>query len=262
MINAAITIDVESDWGGRLDASQANCQGLEKAIPYILNFFKKNNVKATFFISSEVVASYADLLCEIKEKGHELASHGFKHNLKYDRITRNKLVEQVTISKRLLEDNIGVSPIGFRTPQLRINPQLHAILRDQEFKYDSSMASGFFPTRYNNLQIPNRPFIKDGLWEIPIPSMPYLRVPMGLLWANAMGFDMFKFLLNKSKRDTIIIYLHPFDLIENKSKTSYNFIITSWYNFKIATVKTTFEQIIAYLANRTSITTMKELIKI
>jgi len=260
--NTAITIDVESDWGGRLSVTQDNCQGLEKAMPYILEFLKKFGIKATFFISSEIVTSFTDLLCDIKENGHELASHGFKHNIKYDRITKDVLVEQVITSKSLLEDNIGVSPIGFRTPQLRMNPQLHVVLKDHDFEYDSSMASGFFPTRYNNLQISSRPFIKDGLWEIPIPSMPYVGIPMGLLWINAMGFNAFRFLLEKSERDDIIIYLHPFDLIENKSKQNYNFIIESWYKFKRDKVKMTFEQIITYLANQTRFITLKELIKI
>ncbi len=259
--NTAVTIDVESDWGGRLGVTQGNCQGLEKAMPYILRIFKKFGIKATFFISSEIVTSYTDLLYDIKENGHELASHGFKHNIKYDRITNNELVEQVIISKSLLEDNIGVSPIGFRTPQLRMNPQLHTVLKNQNFKYDSSMASGFFPTRYNNLQISAKPFIRDRLWEIPIPSMPYLGIPMGLLWINAIGFNAFRFLLEKSERDDIIIYLHPFDLIENKSKSNYNFIIKNWYNFKKNKVKITFEQIITYLANQTKFITMKELIE-
>jgi len=262
MINTMITVDVESDWGGRMDATQANCQGIESAMPFILKLFKRNNIKATFFISSEIITLHTDLLCKIKENGHELASHGFKHNMKYDIITRNELEKQVIISKRLLEEYIGVSPKGFRTPQLRIHPKLHRILRDHEFEYDSSMAKGFLPTRYNNQQISAKPFIKDGLWEIPIPSMPYLGVPMGLLWINAMGFKAFKFLLEKSDRSTIIIYLHPFDLIDNKSKANYNFFINSWYNFKKGSVKRTFEQIITFLAKKTDFITMYKLLSI
>lgn len=261
MINTAITIDVESDWGGRSDVSQANCQGIESAMPFILKLFKRNNIRATFFISSEIVTLYTDLLCKIKENGHELASHGFKHNIKYDMITKNELAEQVIKSKSLLEEYIGVSPRGFRTPQFRTHSQLHTTLRDHEFEYDSSMAKGFLPTRYNNQQISTKPFIKDGLWEIPIPSMPYIGVPMGLLWINAIGFNVFRFLLERSERDTIIIYLHPFDLIENKSKTDCNLIIKRWYNFKSGNANMTFEQIISYLAKQTNFKTMCELIR-
>ena len=243
----AVTIDVETDWGGRLRVGPGNCQGIEEGIPYLLHLLDELKIKATFFISGEVVTEYADIIHNIVEHGHEIASHGFKHNVNYSTMSKKEILEQISKSKKILEEEIGVTPIGFRAPQCRISDYLFDVLSDLGFKYDSSMVRGILPTRYNNLSIPSIPFMKNNLLEIPISTMPYLKVPMGLLWINAMGFSMFGFLSERIKfADMIILYLHPFDLIETKSKKDFWFIINKWYKLRQNKVKYTLESLLRY----------------
>jgi peptidoglycan/xylan/chitin deacetylase (PgdA/CDA1 family) len=247
MKTVAITIDVETDWGGRLSVGPGNCHGIEEGIPYLLHLLDELKIKATFFISGEVVSEYANIILDIAEHGHEIASHGFKHNINYSTMSKMEIKEQIGKSKQILEDEIGVTPIGFRAPQCRTNDDVYDVLHELNFKYDSSMVRGFLPTRYNNLSIPSEPFMKNNLLEIPISTMPYLKVPMGLLWINAMGFNTFRFLSERIKfADMIILYLHPFDLIEDKSKKDFGFTITKWYNFRLNKVKDTLESLLNY----------------
>lgn len=254
----AMTIDVESDWGGRADT----CHGIQEGLPFVLDTLKGFNKKATFFISGEVIANNKDMICEIKESGHEIASHSFKHNMDYSKLSKEELFDQINISKELIEDEIGVKPLGFRMPQFRINDYLFAVLSDLGFKYDSSMVRSIIPSRYSNLSIPSKPFFKNGILEIPISTMPYIKLPIGLLWINAMSFNMFRFLLKRAKSlNPLTLYLHPFDLLQNKSKSNFGFFVTRWYNYRTYSIKKTLELLIKYWAREDrSFITLKELL--
>lgn len=86
-----LTIDVETDWGGRLAAESRNCEGIEKGLPLILDILKKNDIKATFFVSAMVLDGWKDYILDIKKQGHEIASHGLRHNINYSVLSRDDL---------------------------------------------------------------------------------------------------------------------------------------------------------------------------
>jgi len=244
----AITIDVESDWGGRV----SDCYGIEYGLPYILELLDSLKIKATFFISGVVVAKHKDIICSISESGHEIASHSLTHE-NHSILTKEELIENIGKSKQLSEDEIGVKPLGFRVPQFRINEELFDVLSDLDFKYDSSTIKLVFPTRCSGLSIPNEPFLlKNGLLEIPVSSMPYIKIPFGLRWVNVVCFTTFKFLSETFRLpQTIVFYLHPFDVIDPANYPELNkelkyFIIKRWYLYKTNSVGDTLKQILTY----------------
>lgn len=262
MYKIAITIDVETDWGGRLSVDSSNCMGIEKEIPYILGVLNELEIKATFFISCEIIDAYSEIIKKIYKNGHEIASHGFNHNIRYDRLTISELEWQIKSSKHLIEQTIGMPPTGFRSPQLVTNTNLYNVLSKHGFKYDSSVINGYFPTRYNHLNVSAAPFRANGLWEVPLSTFSMLNIPMGLLWINAIGFGAFKLLFNKFKQNPVyVIYLHPFDLVEDKSSEKFNFIIDNWYNFKKGNVKKTFELLLNYLSTKGQFISINDILK-
>ena len=117
----AITIDVEKDWGGRIN----KYEGL-KELPFILDLFKQFGVKATFFVSGEIVKANKEIVCRIADEGHEIASHGFKHK-DYQSVD---LFKDISKSKEIIMKEIGVTPIGFRTPQFKSSKELFKVLED------------------------------------------------------------------------------------------------------------------------------------
>jgi len=256
----AITIDVESDWGGR----SRTYKGVENCVPIILDLLDELEIKATFFTSGDVVRDNKDIICEVSGLGHEIASHGFKHDVDYSRLSKEELFNQIDISKELIESEVGIKPLGFRTPQFRINAHLFEVLSDLGFKYDSSMATGILPSRYSGLSIPSEPFSKKCILEIPVSTMPYTRLPLGLLWITAMGFDVFRFLMKRSKSMShITLYLHPFDLLQDKPKGDFNFLISSWYNYKAHSAKNTLQKLIRYWSREgRRFITLKELLHV
>ena len=243
-----ITIDVESDWGGRV----SDCYGIKYGLAYILELLASFKIKATFFISWVVVAKHKDIICRISESGHEIASHSLTHE-NHSILTKEELFENISKSKQLIEDEIGVKPLGFRAPQFRVNEEIFDVLYNLDFKYDSSMIKSVFPTRYSSLSIPNEPFLfKNGLLEIPVSTMPYVKIPFGLRWVNLIGFTTFKFLLETlTLPQTIVFYLHPFDVIDpaNYPKLSRGpkyFIIKNWYTYKANNANNTLSRILSY----------------
>lgn len=239
----SVTVDVESDWGGRT----GECYGLEHGLPYLLELLDSLGIKATFFISGVVISRYKEMIRRLSELGHEAASHGFSHK-NHSLLNKKQLFEEINKSKHLLEDEMGVEIFGFRAPQFRVNKELFDVLFDLHFRYDSSMSQATVPTRYSGLSVPKTPFLlENGLLEIPVSSIPYIRIPLGLRWINLVGFATFKFLLEKlALPQPIVLYLHPFDLIHSSGNPKISFIVKKWYSYKAHNTRKTLEQILSY----------------
>jgi len=252
-----LTVDVETDWGGRLPASRDNCQGIEQSIPKLLTLFEKESIKATFFISTLVAGLYQNLIREIHAAGHEIGSHGHDH-IDYSRLSTSQLKYQLQHSKAILENCIESEVIGFRTPQFRLHPELFRTLAQVGYQYDSSMARGKLGNRYRNTSLPGHPYkTPEGLTEFPISKLPLIQKPMGLLWVHHMGFRLFKVLEKISQRDeTIVLYLHPFDLLRHKSAHDFGRLISFWYSFKSRGRFDTLRKFIRYYPSTFSQTSM------
>lgn len=198
MSRIALTIDVESDWGGRVGSTVA----IDRTLGPILELFDELGSKATFFVSSEIAGSIREPLQRIVAEGHEVASHGHAHNLRYDQFDRDALRHQIAQSKSILEDLTGVEVCGFRTPQFRKNAFTEEVLLELGFSYDSSSVEVSMPGRYvRNAHVGGR------IREFPVSSI-YGRLPAGIKWLN-----LFRGSARASVQDVSIIYVHLFDLL-------------------------------------------------
>ncbi len=134
-----------------------------------------HGVKATFFCLGWVGEKYGTLIREIGRRGHEIACHGYDHQLVY-RMTPEQFREDVLVSKRILEDAVGKGVIGYRAPSYSITEKsLWAleILGEEGYRYDSSI----FPIhhdRYGMPTAPRFPFLVgrmgDGGNGAPVPA--------------------------------------------------------------------------------------------
>ena len=53
-------------------------------IEIILSILEKNNCRSTFFVTGKYAESYPEVVRRINEKGHEIACHGYNHDLIYN----------------------------------------------------------------------------------------------------------------------------------------------------------------------------------
>jgi polysaccharide deacetylase family protein (PEP-CTERM system associated) len=123
----------------------------------ILDILDSNEtpVKATFFVLGWIAEKHPDLVPEIVSHGHEIASHGFRHQLVYEQ-TEKIFREDVTLARQILQSQSGQEVIGFRAPSFSIvkrTPWAHEILVESGYKYDSSV----FPIHHDLHGNPNAP---------------------------------------------------------------------------------------------------------
>ena len=68
---------------------------------------------ATFFVLGWLAERLPNLIREIHSRGHEVASHGYRHNL-CNLESKEDLRKDLIKSKKLLEDIIGSPVVGYR----------------------------------------------------------------------------------------------------------------------------------------------------
>lgn len=226
MGQVAVTVDYEFDWGGRTQS----VYGIEKTIDKVLEIFEQNNAKSTIFISTETVEKTKKIIKKIHLAGHEIASHGHNHNLKYDVLNKNELNFEIATSKKILEDLTGEQIIGFRTPQFRKNQFTEELLLENGYKYDSSSVNTDFLDRYKKNQH-EFGYIKS----FPVSTI-FNRIPAGLKWINLVGD------YPNNSEEIKVIYLHLFDLLSMKD-------IFGLYDSKVIKLHV----LMFYLARRSSL---------
>jgi len=118
----------------------------------ILSLLDTRGVRGTFFVLGWVAERSPALVRSIAAAGHEIACHGFSHQLIY-RQSRDEFLQETTRAKHHLEDVIGQPVLGYRAASFSITrDSLWAldVLLDLGFAYDSSI----FPIRHDRYGIP------------------------------------------------------------------------------------------------------------
>jgi len=222
----ALTFDLEYWYCGRVlkkympkDLSQVK-QIYPQATKKILNLLINHQARATFFILSAIGQKNPQLIKEIHQQGHEIASHGFNHDF-VSEMNQNVFESEIIKSKQIIKEITGYDPTGFRAPNFLIkNDQawVFEILKKHNFKYDSSDC-GFLKKIWGKIN--TNPYDKFGLKEYPIAVYKFLgfNIPLaGGFYFRIIPYPIFKFLLKRlNKKGQIpFLYFHTIDLIHFK----------------------------------------------
>ena len=201
-----LSVDVE-DWFQVENLKQAisreswdsNIPRVERNINLILELLDQNSTKATFFILGWIARKYPSLVKKIHKEGHEIASHGFEHDLIYN-LTREKFKQDVSLTKNILEDLTGEEVIGYRAPSFSITEWAIEILMLLGYKYDSSLFPIVGHRRYGKLEkivIPDKTIfeLKKGFYQIMVSYIDVgkVKVPLaGGLYFRLIPYEIFK----------------------------------------------------------------------
>ncbi len=229
-MNNVLTIDVEDYFQVSALAKSINRDDWDSIKPRVvenvnllLDMFDSHNVKATHFVLGWVAERFPELIKEIDRRGHEIASHGYSHQMVYTQ-TPEVFEQETRDSKNLLEDIIGKPVLGYRAASYSITRKsLWAldILADLGFIYDSSI----FPVvhdRYGIKGSPEYPHIletptKQRLVEYPLSTYRILGQTIPV--AGGGYFRLYPYWLsrffyrsiNKSS-EPFVFYLHPWEV--------------------------------------------------
>ena len=109
-------------------------------------------VRGTFFVLGWLAERLPNLVREIHSRGHEVASHGYYHNVCNEQ-SHEDLKADLCDCKKLLEDIIGAPVFGYRAPSFSINNDILKIIEECGYLYDSSYNSFSMHGRYGHLDL-------------------------------------------------------------------------------------------------------------
>lgn len=225
MNKCIFSIDVE-DWFHILDVPAtpppSAWDGLpsrvEKNFLYLLDLFGETDTKVTCFFLGWVAERFPHLVREACQRGHEIASHGYAHQLVY-RTTREEFAADVTRSRKLLEDVAGCAVVGYRSPGFSVvedTPWFFEVLIEAGYAYDSSVFpaprghGGMKSGRYAPYRIGG----ERGLTEFPISVTKFLGKPFcffGGGYLRLFPLFMIERMTRKvlSEGRPVVFYIHP-----------------------------------------------------
>ncbi len=229
-IKNVLTIDVEDYFHVAALAKSIKPEDWDAISPRVstntlrlLDLFDERNVKATHFVLGWVAERFPELIREIDNRGHEIASHGYSHQLVYTQ-TPALFEKETRDSKNLLEDIIGKPVQGYRAASYSITRKsLWAldILAELGFKYDSSI----FPVAHDNYGIkgsPEFPHIletpnKGTLVEYPLSTYRFMgqAIPVaGGGYFRLYPYWLSRFFYRKINQQAapFVFYLHPWEI--------------------------------------------------
>lgn len=197
---------------------------VERNTERILGLLAERGMRGTFFVLGWCAERSQGLVKRIAAAGHEIACHGFSHQLIYGQ-NETEFRAETTRAKRFLEDTIGAPVSGYRAASFSITREsLWAldVLIDLGFEYDSSV----FPIVHDRYGIPGaarEPGVivapsKRALVEFPMSAASFagVRVPVS-------GGGYFRLLpyavtraglrqINERAGQPFTFYLHPWEL--------------------------------------------------
>jgi len=230
MIVNALTVDVEdyfhvSGFSGCIQRSEWDSYPLRvgTATGRLLDLFDRNQVRATFFVLGWVAERLPGLVREIAQRGHEVACHGYSHELIY-RQSPEVFREETLRSKALLEDLVQVPVRGYRAASYSITERSRwalDIIAEAGFIYDSSI----FPVHHDRYGIPGSPEYPHELEtpggarlvEFPLSTARILgyRLPVaGGGYFRLYPYALTRLGLRQVNRNNMpfIFYLHPWEV--------------------------------------------------
>ena len=156
-----------------LDKKPTVVNGIDK----ILDWLRKNETFATFFVVGELLEAKPELLDKIIGGGHEIAFHTMHHT----RIDAPNSKEKFTEEIKMFDKMTSKRSKGFRAPSFSLNNSsswVIDVLSDNNYQYDSSV----MPAKTKLYGIPNadvKPYkISSSSLEQDDPSGKIIEFPL------------------------------------------------------------------------------------
>ncbi|MBI4403585.1 MAG: polysaccharide deacetylase family protein [Deltaproteobacteria bacterium] len=224
-IRNIMSVDVE-EWFHILDVDGPRIQQwaflpgrVESNFLYLLDQFDKFDVKVTCFFLGWIAERYPKLVQEAVRRQHEIASHGYAHEL-IQHQSRSQFAWDVKKTKEILEQISGTEVIGYRAPGFSVHSSTRWALEElvvAGYRYDSSI----FPTRHGHggmLGAQTKPHeihtAAGSIFEFPISIASFFGRPTCFFGGGYLR--LFPYFLIRKKAGQVnadnrpvIFYVHP-----------------------------------------------------
>jgi polysaccharide deacetylase family protein (PEP-CTERM system associated) len=233
---AVLSVDVE-DWFHVENLKRAvpretwNARGLrvERNVERMLDLMAAaGNVRATFFVLGWVAERCPALVRRIAAAGHEVASHGYGHEL-LPSLSPSAFGEDVRRSKGVLEDLSSTPVRGYRAPSFSITEWAIPVLRESGFLYDSSVFATTANGRYGQIAgvgaADGVVELAEGFFEVPVSCLKI--GSLGLPWGGGGYFRLLPYRVFRRgvrhirrRQRPYVFYIHPWEIDPDQPRVS------------------------------------------
>lgn len=195
---------------------------VERNTRKISDLLTEHSTKATFFVLGWVAERHPGLVKDLAQQGHEIASHGYGHELVHTQ-TPEQFRDDIRRSKHILEDLIGRPVLGYRAPSFSITSRTKwalPMLIEEGYRYDSSIYNRFRSAQGSDATSVGPYLVETGagvIWEIsPSTTNAWgLQLPVaGGGYFRLLPYSTSKMFLKSLEKQgsQLVIYLHPWEL--------------------------------------------------
>jgi polysaccharide deacetylase family protein (PEP-CTERM system associated) len=195
----------------------------------VLEILAEHDTRATFFVLGWLAERLPHLVREIRSHGHEIACHGYGHQLLYD-LSAEAMREDIHRAKSILEDITGEPVVGYRAPSFSITDAAIDELSRQGFRYDSSLFPSMAHDRYGKLEgvRPDAPptfRLREGFEQVSLSCLHVMgrRVP----WAGGGYFRLLPYEVFRrgvarilEQQGQYTFYVHPWEFDPGQPRVS------------------------------------------
>ena len=224
---AALSIDVE-DWfqvenlrpAIPRDTWEGRPLRVERNVDRLLGLLESaGGIRATWFVLGWVAERRPEIVRRIADAGHEVASHGYGHEL-LPSLSPDAFRADVARSKAFLEDLTSTPVRGYRAPSFSITDWAVPVLRELDFLYDSSVFAAVAHDRYGRLSgVGPRDTVVElapGFYEVAVSCLTLGAV--GVPWGGGGYFRLLPYGIFRrgvqyiAARRPYVFYIHPWEL--------------------------------------------------
>lgn len=189
---------------------------IEDNTKLLIDILDNYNTKATFFTLGWIAEHHPKLIDIIISHGHEISSHGYKHEMVYN-LTKDEFKTDLNKTRNIILKNNLFEVKGYRAPVFSITENGLDILKEEGYIYDSSIHNVNLHRGYGmKKDIEFGSEIREGLDEFPLTVTNLLGQNISVSGGAYFRFLPFKFIMSRLKNlnnlnRSFIIYLHPWE---------------------------------------------------
>ncbi len=185
-------------------------------LPKILSIFKKYGIKATLFVTGEILKEKSDLFRRLS-KTYEISCHTFSHRF-WNEIKTRERQKELTDFIKLYRRIFRGQPKGFRASSHIIDEDGLRLVEKNGFLYDSSIVPHYPPIKkYRGYKgrFPLNPYYPNGLkiLEIPVRGQ-ILGIPLAGSWIRKLPTLFYRILFLFYAPGFITLNMHSWDAID------------------------------------------------
>jgi peptidoglycan-N-acetylglucosamine deacetylase len=143
-----LSLDLDDAWTYLRAAGKPGWENTASVVPLVaprlLDLLRRHRVKITLFVIARDLDDDSKLAAirPFVGDGHEIGCHSHWHEPTFGTLDKDQLRREIHGAAALIEQKLGVRPVGFRAPGFARNPHTPAVLAEGGFRYDGS----FLPT--------------------------------------------------------------------------------------------------------------------